>query len=381
MTGLIVDGGAVFAQQRVAQNGSDSTATAGALVVAEKLSGTTRTGADVQNAVDAAAAANGLGTVSAEYTDAFGASIGAAVDAASAIPDAARGVHVSGSRTLPTSFARVIGVDTLTANADATVVAGALSGSCVQDEDGCALLPVTFPVTVSQCDGRGNFIGTDWHVGPPNPNDPTYDPNANYWDIVGAEDLPGGEFVNGDPSTMAILPLCKGAGGSAGAFGWLDLSSSIPTLAGEILGPLPDAVDIPDWFQTQPGNPNSVEDELLTHWHQPVLIPLYNNVCRQDPNLTGDICPAGQNQVDPVGNNTWYHIPTMAVFYIDQVLVQGNNKAACASPPGEPLVPVTTGTGFLGCLKGWFVNYIFSGPIDPNAEIDSQSAIGIQLIK
>ena len=29
MTGLVIDGGAVFAQQRVAQNGSDAAATAG----------------------------------------------------------------------------------------------------------------------------------------------------------------------------------------------------------------------------------------------------------------------------------------------------------------------------------------------------------------
>ena len=37
MVGLVIDGGAVFAQQRLAQNGSDAAATAGALIVAENL--------------------------------------------------------------------------------------------------------------------------------------------------------------------------------------------------------------------------------------------------------------------------------------------------------------------------------------------------------
>jgi Putative Flp pilus-assembly TadE/G-like len=377
--GLLIDGGAAFAQQRIAQNGSDSTATAGTLVVAERLSGVPRTGADVEAAVDAAALANELGNMNAEYTDAYGDPIGATVDGASAIPDAARGVHVTGDRTLSTSFARIIGLDTLTASANATAVAGALSGDCVLDEDGCALLPVTFPVTVFECDGQGNLLNGEWyHVGPPDPSDPNYDPNVPYWDLVGAEDLPGGEFVGGDPSTMAILPLCRGSGLSTGAFGWLDYFPGM-NLADEIIGPLPGPVDVPDWFQTQTGNPNSVEDELMTYWHKPVLIPLHNGACRENPNLTGDVCL--DPGVDPVGNNTWYYVHTVATFYIDQVLVQGNNKAACAGPPGQPQVPVTNGAGFLGCLKGWFTKYIFSGPIDPGADITSSSAIGIQLIQ
>ena len=37
MTGLILDGGAVFAQQRVAQNGADGAATAGTVVIASNL--------------------------------------------------------------------------------------------------------------------------------------------------------------------------------------------------------------------------------------------------------------------------------------------------------------------------------------------------------
>ena len=36
MTGLILDGGAVFAQQRVAQNGADGAANAGTVVIASQ---------------------------------------------------------------------------------------------------------------------------------------------------------------------------------------------------------------------------------------------------------------------------------------------------------------------------------------------------------
>ena len=89
-----------------------------------------------------------------------------------------------------------------------------------------------------------------------------------------------------------------------------------------------------------------------------------------------------QEGVDPVGNNTWYYVTPSPNFYIDQVLVQGSNVDECASPPGGPLVPVTSGTGFLGCLKGWFVNYVTAGPIVPGGDIiPGRTAIGIQLVK
>jgi hypothetical protein len=70
------------------------------------------------------------------------------------------------------------------------------------------------------------------------------------------------------------------------------------------------------------------------------------------------------------------------VFYIDQVLVQGANVSQCASAPGSPQVPVTTGGGFLGCLKGWFVNYVTAGPVVPGEDIiPGVTPVGIQHIK
>jgi hypothetical protein len=152
-------------------------------------------------------------------------------------------------------------------------------------------------------------------------------------------------------------------------------------LAQEIEGPLDITIDLPDWFQTQTGNPNGVDDELSFWIHKPVLIPLHNAACRVDPGTTA-VCPPGEVGIDPVGNNTWYYVHTLAVFYPHEILVQGSNVDACASPPGSPLVPVTTGGGFLGCMKGWFVSYVTAGPIVPGGTITpGVTPIGIQLIK
>jgi Flp pilus assembly protein TadG len=372
---LVIEAGNVLAQQRVTQNAADSAATAGTLIIAEGLSGKTRTDADVYAAVAASAAANDIDTYTADYTDDTGGLIGVSVqNVAAPVPAAARGVSVHADRSVSTTFARVLSIDSLQASSDATAVAGALSGQCVADDDGCTLLPLTFPVKVFECDGGGNLLTGQWVGAPP----PGHE-GEGYWPIVGAEDLPSAANPSGNTGTMAILPLCKGAGTSSGAFGWLDLVSGM-NLADEITGPLNVTVDLPDWYQTQPGNPNSVDDELMKYWHQPVLIPLYNQACRVDP---GDAtCPADKSGVDPVGNNTWYFVHTLAVFYIDQVLVQGANVSQCASAPGAPQVPVTTGAGFLGCLKGWFVNYVTAGPVVPGEDvIPGVTPIGIQLIR
>jgi len=371
MAGLLIDGGTAFAQQRIAQNGSDGTATAGTVVVAQSLSGVARTGNDVKVAVDSVAAANGLNVLVAEYTDDLGQPIGQNVTNAGPIPANARGVHVRGRRSAEASFSRVIGVNQLNTDADATVVAGALSAECVADEDGCAILPVTFPVKTFECDGDGNLLTGTW-VGAPPPGHGGED----YWPLVGLESLPSAANPTGDTTKLAILPLCRGSGESTGAFGWLDLVAGM-NLAQEITGPINVTIDLPDWFRTQTGNPNGVENELLQYVHKPVLIPLHNQACRNDPGPGGVCADPGVN-----GNNTWYFVHTLAVFYMDQVLVQGSNTDQCAQPPGSPLVPVTNGAGFLGCLKGWFVNYVTAGPIVPGGVIiPGQTPIGIQLIR
>ena len=204
-------------------------------------------------------------------------------------PADARGVRVSGTRTAsdlirPGSRGEQPCLPTPTRPSSP----GQPSLDCVVAEDGCTLLPLTFPVQVSECDSRGVLIEGPW-IGAP-PPDPENVGDA-YWPIVGAEDLPTAADPNGNEDTLAILPLCKSRRGGSGAFGWLDLDPGIPNLPGEIEGPLTTPVDIPDWFQTQSGNPNSVDDEISAYIHQPVLIPLNNGACRMDPG-TPHVCPA-----------------------------------------------------------------------------------------
>lgn len=378
MAGLLIDGSALLAQQRTTQNATDAAATAGGLVIADALdSETVHSNHDVYVAVQTMAGANKLTDWTAEYTGLTGVPSGTLVtNDGSAIDSAYRGVLVTGTQDVATTFSRVIGINSLPVTAAATVLAGPTSTECAVDEDGCTILPVTFPVMLTSCGPDGELDGAGTWVGAPPPGSES----DGYWPIVGMDALPSATNPTGDLGSLAILPLCRGSGGSSGAFGWLDLDPGISNLAGEINGPITTAITIPDWFQTQPGNPNSVEDELEQYIHTPVLIPLYNNACRVDPGDGVTTCPAGQEGVgDPNGNNTWYYVHTIAVFYPHQVLVQGSNQAACASPPGSPLVPVTHGAGFLGCLKGWFVKYVISGPINPGGDIES-GAIGIQLI-
>ena len=370
MAGLLIDGSAVLAQQRIAQNAADSAATAGGLVVADALDpDTARTNHEVYVAVRHMADVNGLINWTAEYTNPTGVRTGVVVpDNGAEVPGEYRGVYVSGQRMVDTTFSRVIGINEIPVAAAATVLAGPTSTECAVDEDGCALLPLTFPIRPSRCDGKGNLLPGYW-VGAPPPGHEGED----YWPIVGMSALPSATNPSGDLGSMAILPLCKEEGGSSGTFGWLDLDPTL-NLAGEINGPITTTVSIPDWFQAQTGNPNSVEAELLQYVHQPVLIPLYNQACKEDP---GDSTMCDDPGV--AGNNTWYYVHTVGVFYIDKVFVQSNNVDACTSAPGKPLVPVDKGAGFLGCLKGWFVKYVFSGPINPSGDIES-GAIGIQLI-
>lgn len=378
MVGLVIDGGALFAQQRISQNGADAGATAGTVIIAEAMGGATgRTNQQVFDAIEASALANDLAGWTAEYTNDFGQPIGINVtDTAGPIPTGAEGVRATGSRSVSTTFSRIFGFDQIPATAEATVVAGPLSGECVAEDDGCVVLPITFPVQVSECDSSGSLIQGPW-VGAPPPGHES----EGYWPLVGSESLPSATNPTGDQSKMAILPFCKSSSGGSGAFGKLDLAPGM-NFPQEIVGPINVTINLPDWFQTQPGNVASVDGELSAWIHKPVLIPLNNQACRQDPGAL-DTCPSGQEGVDPVGNNTWYYVHTLAVFYIDDVLIQGSEGDDCNNPPGNPVVPTTdTGTGFLGCIKGWFVNYVTAGPIIPGGSTaPGTTAIGIQLIK
>ena len=343
---FVIELGNAFAQQRIAQNGADAAANAGAVVLGERLGGATRTDRDVLSAVTTVAAANGLANPAAVYTDIDGNDLsGSLAVGGGSIPADAAGVHVGGDRDFGTSFARVFGLNQLRASADAAAVAGLLNGVCPA-EAGCGVLPVTFPVLISTCE----FPHTTTSIG------------EGPYTLVSID--------NRTTANESIVPICTTGPGSVG---WLDLGPG--NLAQEIVTPSNRAFDLPVWLQTQPGNNNAVEDAINDNYAGTVvLIPMFDGTCKIQPSGTNlSDCPAGQ---EGTGNNTWYHIPKFTGFFIDEAFIAGNNAPDCSSPPGSPLMG---GNGSMSCMKGWFIRFITQGPVVPGSGFDSTSAIGIQL--
>lgn len=371
LVGLVIDGGNAWGQQRQTQNGADAMAEAGATVLAHWLKGAPMTDGDVGCAVEAAADANGLADPSAVYTDVAGdfltptVEVGACNPGGGApIPPGAQGVKASGNRDFDTFLARAIGFQQFTTSASATAVAGLITEICPANA-GCPVLPVTFPLTAVTCDGTNRQLqipGTDW------PLTQLVDPMADDY---------------ADTDTMSIVPLCSIGPGSVG---WLDFGPPCPNnLADVITNPCNVSIPIPTWIQTSTGNPNNLEEKInaLTGPQigvaddSVVLIPINDNTCSTKPPDSQFNCPGGNGSGN--GSNLYYHIPKFTRFMIDQAYIQGGNSGDCNSPPGKPLVQ---GNGGTGCFKGWFLNYVETGPVGPGATgpLDP-GQIGIQLIR
>jgi fibronectin-binding autotransporter adhesin len=128
---VVLDGGYAWTQRRGAQTAADFAALAGARIVMQNASGTSRTDGDVATAMQTVATANrssiaGLGTAAGPwYTDSTGAPLSpnvnvGATTSTSSIPTAARGVAVSATSTWQPLVAGVVGASNWTARADAT---------------------------------------------------------------------------------------------------------------------------------------------------------------------------------------------------------------------------------------------------------------------
>ncbi len=352
MTALIIDGGNAWAQRRGTQNATDSAALAGATVMVQNLAGVSKTDSDVLAAITSKMTTNSSTLDTAVYVDWSNATIRAVTNTTAAIPTTAAGVAVHGSRAFGTYLAGVAGINTLSSGADATAVAGTLKGICPADA-GCAVVPVTFSINISDCTSNGNIT-----IG------------SNIWPLVSIDTATADKGVG---NYEAIVPLCKvGPGG----VGWLDMGCG-GNLSSQITAPCNKAFDIPTWLHTSPGNPNSVESEMNTYQDKVILIPLFDGTCRSVP--TSGLLP---DCTDPGnGNNLYYHIPKFAGFLLDQAYIQGNNRPACNSAPGITVTPPAGGNGGTSCLKGWFVRYVTQGPVgayDPTQ--DAGAALGVQLI-
>ena len=350
MVGLVIDGGNAWGQQRETQNGADAAAKAGTAVIQQMLTGATVSGNDVACATEASATANGKVLEAAEYTTFDGTPLGVPLGACGSggpIPTGAQGVLATTTQDFDTFLMQIIGIGDLKARADATAVVGVIEGVCPAEE-GCGVLPVTFPRTLDTCDGTSRrVVGED------------------EWELLNVEngDVP-------DASNLAIMPLCKKA---PGAVGWLDFGCG--NLENHITNPCNDFIPIPAWLQTNPGNPNNVEDELEAFTGvtagvaEPedliVRIPIHDNTCGtdvdgpdNDPDLYDPACPDGDWSGN--GNNIWYDIPYWVGFKLDGAFV-GGSDAECNQLPGAPFAG---GNGGTGCLKGWFVAiYEAPGPI------------------
>lgn len=388
MVGLVVDGGYAWGRQRITQNGADSVAKAGAVVILEWLGGETKTMGDVGCATERSATEHNVENEEIEFTDHQGNLLGIPVPACAPgggglMPADAQGVKAVARQEFDTFLMGIVGIRDLTARADATAVVGPILGTGVA-------LPVTFPQTLTVCDtNEETYTIEDWgEIG-----------GANTWEPYEILPDPG---VNpaGVPtaSNLAIIPLCTTAPGSVG---WLDFGCG--NLAETISNPCDSYFPIPTWIQTQTGNVNSLENVLAAyHGNEPgvyepegsdpdadhrVQLPIHITTCESDAGVSdtdGDginelnPCPAGQ-WTSGQGNNLYYGVPFWVGFVLDEAHVQGGD-AECEQPAGTPQL-VNPGGG-VGCLKGWFVQRhapptdVGIGDINPGDDLD----IGVVLI-
>lgn len=356
---LVLEGGNAYAQQRVVQNGADAAANAGAVTLAQRLGGATRTDANVLASVSSIAAANSITAFTGRYTNVSGqyldssgnaAAVGsAALVGGGAIPPNAQGVAVGGTRTFPTFIGRAIGFNSFDASADATAVTGRLAGG--------PFLPVVFPVSIVACDTNGSLGSVpadNWTLSKPDGEDSAYP----------VDGLPDGPEY--------IVPLCKTGGGS---FQILDLDPSQrcddevanpPSIQWDVL-----PVDVPSDNGDNCAKPIAewVNANLVG---EVVLIPICDNTVGTDPCGTEG------------GSHATYRITRVAAFFIEYMSDTNNkNNPLCrnrtSAMSGQPLQTIA-GNGSSSCLVGWFVRYIDSGPVGLGT-VSSTDSIGVQLIK
>lgn len=391
MTGLIIDGGNAFAQQRLTQNWTDGAAESGAVQLLRRLVGVdcpdastpppcgsdTTWNQRVVAAVNAHVTNDGLDAIgSINYTDINGDDIpGATTDViavSGVIPANAAGVHVTASRDFQTYISGAIGINQFTAAAESTYIAGYANGTGFG-----GLLPVTFPVLLTTCDNNNDLL---------NPGVPPDD----VWPV-------------GDPETGAnqvIVPLCGNSPGNVGWIDWTPTAGGASELADAITPPLNnDAMSTPGWYYiTATGNINSgqVQTALELWENQYVLLPIFfvdPTHPESDP-LHWGTCntePAPPPVTDPPtdpkvtdcpdanrggnGSNQWYFLVTFAEFYLSDVFITGGDGTEC-DPAG--------GNGATGCLKGYFTKDVVAANVKVGAAsefTEEFTPAGVQLIR
>lgn len=413
MVATIVDGGNVLAQQRVAQNGVDAAAEAGAVLLASRLAGATEPsgGWDVNiNArIAQVAAANNVTIRAAYYTDICGIPLEtdgtAAVngnqteDLSSALvvnnashilpggtstaPDCPNrlvgpvaGVLLIADKSVGTYVARAIGISSFSVTTRATAVAGYLQGYCDSTQGHyCAIVPLAIPVDVVSCDGGGDVVQ-----------------GSNPWAW----------------NQVVVVPLCKANPGNVGWLDWTPPGGGASELVCSIVNPDNPSITLPEWLNVpSTGNVNGggscaddvtgtsysgVEGAMRKYDGQVILIPQFDLTCRAKnsdpdpdssqpavntaPNYGCPNTPGGGN-----GQNLWYRMPSFAFFQLcDPSLpdcggrygayVKGSNAAECNSGGGT------------SCIVGKFVDIMGTGTVGAGVGSGTgNKAVGVQLIK
>jgi Flp pilus assembly protein TadG len=409
---VIVDGGNVITQQRMAQTGADSTAEAGAIVLAKRLASAPTPAAGWDGEVYAklaeSAAANGIDVQIAYYTDICGiplqatgaaalnadgsenlalaheVGLGSLPGGSATTPDCpsrtvgpVAGVMVLGHKTVGAYVARSIGIPTFEVTTRATAVAGYLQSYCGSTQgDWCAVLPITIPVNSVGCDGSNDVVPgtTPW-----------------VWNQV------------------MTVPLCKAAPGNVGWLDWDPPAGGASEIVCSIVNSDNPAISLPSWqYVAATGNTNGgggcaddetgvvysgVEEAVRKYNGQVVLIPQFDMTCRThnsdaDPVNTQPTINSAPNFGCPnapgggSGQNIWYRMPSFAYFELcdPSVIDCGGREGAYIS--GSNNAECDTGNGGTSCLVGKFTDILSTGTVGPGVGSGTGSkALGVQLIK
>jgi Putative Flp pilus-assembly TadE/G-like len=403
---FIVDGGNVLAQQRIAQNGADASAEAGAVLLAERLAGSSQPSggwdATISDKLTQTAAANNMTIDAAYYTDICGIPLQADGTAAlnldhtedlaaalqvgnatnslpggtSTAPDCPNrlvgpvaGVLVVAHKSVPALVARAINIQSFSVTTRATAVAGYLQSYCDSSEGHfCALLPVAFPVDIIKCDGNNKpaDTGTPWTF-----------------------------------NVVYKIPLCQSNPGNVGWLDWTPTAGGTGELVCSILTPDNPSIDLPSWqYVTATGNTNggggacgmSIEDALRTYEGQTVLVPQFDLTCNPSHNGTPNSseppvitpsdygCPSGD--LGGSGSNQWYRMPSFAFLEMCGPSVAGCGGLHDAYISGSNSAICDTGNGATSCLVAKYVNVMATGTVGAGVGSGTgNKALGVQLIK
>jgi hypothetical protein len=321
MAALVIDGGNAYAQQRRTQNWTDSAANAGA-------GGTdAEWDARVVASVNESIAADGLDTIpTIEYTNISGSVLGPANTGS--IPANTAGVHVVGTRSFQTFFGGITallpggqGIYSFTASTEATAVTGYSNGAGIG-----GVIPVTFPVLYTQCDGNDLVVNGSWPVGPLN---------------------------------RVVVPMCSNGPGNVGWIDWTPTGGGASELATAITTPNNPPITTPKWYYiTQTGSISAgpVQTAMESWIGKEILLPIFYADMADPLPGTCNSTPAG-DQLDladcPLadrggnGSNQWYYLVTFGSFHLEEVYLNGGDGGAC--DPGD-----INGSNISGCLIGYF---------------------------